>query len=94
MTKSVRPVSNRWMRELRASPKLFGFGELHPNNSREYQDQFPYAYQILSDEGTMAANTPKSVKDSRKSEKVPDFVIRWRMGTYQVKGSRAAGLVS
>jgi hypothetical protein len=49
VTKSVRPVSSRWMPELRASPKPFGLGELHPNNFWEYQDQFPYACQILSD---------------------------------------------
>jgi hypothetical protein len=94
VTKSVRPVSSRWVPGLRASPKPFGFGELHPNNFSEYQDQFPYAFQILSDGWAIAANPPRSVKDSGKSEKVPYFVIRWRMGTYQVKGSRAAELVS
>jgi hypothetical protein len=49
VTKSVRPVSSRWMPELRASPKPFGLGELHPNNFWEYQDQLPCAYRILSD---------------------------------------------
>jgi hypothetical protein len=49
VTKSVRPVSSRWMPEPRASPKPFGLGELHPNNFWEYQDQLPSAYRILSD---------------------------------------------
>jgi molybdopterin-dependent oxidoreductase alpha subunit len=54
--KSVRPVSNRWMPELWASPKPFGLGEQHSNNFWEVfravwenRDQLPYAYRILSD---------------------------------------------
>jgi molybdopterin-dependent oxidoreductase alpha subunit len=54
--KSVRPVSNRWMPELWASPKPFGLGEQHSNNFWEVfravwenRDQLSYAYRILND---------------------------------------------
>jgi molybdopterin-dependent oxidoreductase alpha subunit len=53
---SVRPVPNRWMPELWASRKPFGFGEQHPNNfwevfraGWENRDQLSYAYRILKD---------------------------------------------
>ena len=51
MRRSVRPISNRWMSELWASPKPFGLGEQHSNNFWEVfralwenRDQPPYAY--------------------------------------------------
>ena len=79
--KSVHPVSSRWMPELWASPKPFGLGEQHSNNFWEVWSAARH-------------NTLRSVKDSRKSEKVRCFGVRWRAGTYQVKGNRAVGLVS
>src|SRR5258707_5617453 len=54
--RSVRPVPNRWMPELWASPKPFGVGEQHSNNYWEVfravwenRDQLSYAYRILND---------------------------------------------
>ena len=56
MPRSIRPVSSRWMPELWASPKPFGWGEQHSNNFWEVfralwenRDQLPYAYRILND---------------------------------------------
>ena len=53
---SVRPVPNRWMPELWASPKPLGIGEKHANNfwevfraAWENRDQLGYAYRILND---------------------------------------------
>jgi molybdopterin-dependent oxidoreductase alpha subunit len=55
VTRSVRPVPNRWMPELWASLKPFGLGEQHSNNfwevfraAWENRDQLPYAYRILN----------------------------------------------
>jgi len=55
VSRSVRPVSNRWMPELWASLKPFGLGEQHSNNfwevfraAWENRDQLPYAYRILN----------------------------------------------
>src|SRR5260370_36860970 len=54
--RSVRPVRNRWMPELWASPKPFVVGETPSNNYWEVfrsvwenRDQLPYAYRILND---------------------------------------------
>ena len=56
VARSVRPVPNRWMPELWASPKPFGIGEQHANNFWEVfravwenRDQLSYAYRILND---------------------------------------------
>ena len=54
--RSVRPVSNRWMPELWASPKPFGVGEQHSDNFWEVfravwenRDRLQYAYRVLND---------------------------------------------
>jgi anaerobic selenocysteine-containing dehydrogenase len=53
---SVRPVPNRWMPKLWASPKPLGIGEQHTNNFWEVfralwenRDRLGYAYRILED---------------------------------------------